>query len=406
MTDPENGSGTDIAWKNLPRAAEAEWSSILRYWETHCVDTQYGGFIGRIDGHEKPVRQAPKGSVMYSRILWAFSAAFSIFSEPAYLRLARRAFQWIRLHFNDKVHGGLFWSVDYRGNPLDTRKQVYAQAFAIYGLSEYFRACGDGEALGLALDIYRLLETHSHDYTKGGYQDAFSKDWGILEDQRLSAKDENAVKTMNTHLHLVEAFANLYEVYPAPALKEDILDLLDLFDRYIIDRRSGHLGLFFDADWKKNDSLISYGHDIEAAWLLQRCAESTYDRRAISRAKENAVLITEASMEGLDRDGALWYEYDLKSERIIREKHWWPQAEAVVGFANAWQLTGEKHYQKATLKTWNFISGSLVDPLHGEWYWGVDEYNRPMRGEDKAGFWKCPYHNSRACLELMRRLVD
>jgi mannobiose 2-epimerase len=404
MTDPEYGSGADAAWKNLPKAAEAEWSSILRYWETRCVDTQYGGFIGRIDGHEKPDWQAPKGSVLYSRILWAFSAAFSTFAEPAYLRLAGRAFQWIRIHFTDKVHGGLFWSVDHRGNPLDSRKQVYAQAFAIYGLSEYFRACGDGEALRLALDIYRLLETHSHDYTKGGYRDAFSNDWGFLPDQRLSAKDENAVKTMNTHLHLVEAFANLYEVWPAPALKEDIVDLLDQFDRFIIDRHSGHLGLFFDADWKKNDSLISYGHDIEAAWLLQRCAESTGDRRAISRAKENAVLITEASMEGLDRDGALWYEFDLKSERIIREKHWWPQAEAVIGFANAWQITGEKRYQKAVLKTWNFISGSLVDPQHGEWYWGVDEHNRPMRREDKAGFWKCPYHNSRACQELMRRL--
>jgi mannobiose 2-epimerase len=337
-------------------------------------------------------------------MLWSFSAAYRYTQTPAYLELTSRAFNYIAEFISDPDFGGLYWSVDYQGNMLDGHKQVYAQAFGIYGMSEYYRVTKDERALGLALSWYRLIEKFSRDPLHGGYIDAFARDWSFLGDKRLSAKDENASKTMNTHLHIVEAYANLYEVWPSENLKTDVIHLLKIFDEKIIDHQSHHLGLFFTDDWQMNSSMISYGHDIEAGWLLQSCAESINDHESIQTARRNALTITNAAMEGLDEDGGLWYECNTKTDEKIFEKHWWPQAEALIGFCNAFQLTGNPVYKKALMKSWQFIRHYILDSNHGEWLWGINRYRKKMAGQDKAGIWKCPYHNSRACLEILRRL--
>jgi cellobiose epimerase len=404
MHDQIDSSPMEAGWHALAGEVLSELGNILHYWDQFAVDHQNGGFVGKIDQENKISILSPKGSVLNARILWSFSAAYNDNQDPRWLELATRAFHYIREYISDHRFGGLFWSVDHRGNMLDGHKQVYAQAFGIYAMAEFYRASGDTDALHLALSWYQLIEKYSRDPKHGGYIDAFSREWNFLEDKRLSEKDKNASKTMNTHLHIVEAYANLYTCSPSPGLKQDIIDLLKIFSDQIINPSGHHLGLFFSDDWQMDSAVISYGHDIEAGWLLQSCAEIIQDSNSITTAKRNALLITQAAMEGQDEDGGLWYEYDHTKKALIAEKHWWPQAEALVGFCNAWQLTQNPLYKNALLKTWRFISHYILDKNQGEWLWGVDANNTKMTGQDKVGFWKGPYHNSRACLELLKRL--
>jgi cellobiose epimerase len=404
MNEPGDSSLQDAAWNLLPAELETELNRILQYWEQFAADRNHEGFYGRIDENNIVDEGAPRGSVLNARVLWTFSAAYHQTGNPVHLDLATRAYCYIRDYLTDQKYGGLYWSVDPNGEPHEPHKQIYAQAFGIYGLSEYYRASKNPAALEAAVVLYELIENHSRDLSYGGYIDAFSRDWSLLEDKRLSAKDENAAKTMNTHLHVVEAYANLYAVFPSSKLRNDIRQLLQIFNEKIILPQNNHLALFFSEQWIVDDRVISYGHDIEAGWLLQSCAESIQDPELIAVAKKNAVAITLAAMEGLDDDGGLWYEYNRETGKRTDEKHWWPQAEALIGFCNAWQLTGEIRYKNALLKSWHFIKNKILDLKEGEWLWGVDPYNNKMWHQDKVGIWKCPYHNSRACLEGIKRL--
>ena len=395
---------TEKAWHSLPFELDTELKRILDYWEKYTQDFSNGGFYGQISEENIVNEKAPKGSVLNTRILWTFSASYQYTRNPRHLEIASRAFNYIHEYLWDPVFGGLFWSVDYRGKMLDHHKQVYAQAFGIYGLSEYYRVTGNKTALEQALELRHLIEKFSSDPVHGGYVDAFARDWSFLADKRLSAKDENTSKTMNTHLHIVEAYANLFEVWPDADLKKSILQLLNIFDEKIINKTNHHLGLFFSDDWKMDTTLISYGHDIEAGWLLQSCAESIREDNALSRAEKNAILITDAAMEGMDTDGGLWYEFNTITGKLISEKHWWPQAEALIGLCNAWQISGNIIYKNALLRNWQFIKHAIINQLQGEWIWGIDKENKQMPGQDKTGIWKCPYHNCRACLELLKRI--
>ena len=390
---------------------ENELYSILRYWMQHAIDALHGGFFGKIDNQDDVYTTAPKGSVLNARILWTFSAVYNFNKQETYLSTATRAFEYIRDHFIDQAYGGVYWTVDFEGNMLDSKKQVYALAFCIYGLSEYYAATKNKEALKLALQVYDVIEEHSFDKKQEGYFEAFARDWKEVDDLRLSAKDANEKKTMNTHLHIVEAYANLYRVHPSATLENKIAKLLQLFDQYFIDHTTFHLKLFFDEAWYEKPDVVSYGHDIEAAWLLLQCAEIINNEKWINIYKSHAVKIADAAAEGLDKDGGVWYECpqppkgsNRELQQLVTEKHWWVQAEAMIGFFNAYQLTGDKKYLDQSFNSWQFIQQYLIDAKSGEWFWGVDADHAIMQNEDKAGLWKCPYHNSRACLEIINRI--
>ncbi|HVW62984.1 MAG TPA: AGE family epimerase/isomerase, partial [Puia sp.] len=235
----------------LKQALCDELRSILNYWADNTVDTANGGFVGRIDGRNAVHTDAPKGAVLHARILWTFSAGHGFFGEEKYRKLADRAFIYIRDHFIDAGYGGVFWTVDSQGHMLDPKKQIYALAFCIYGLSEYYGVTKKEEALTLALGLYEMIEKYSYDERHGGYLEAFARDWATAEDVRLSEKDANEKKTMNTHLHIIEAYANLYKVCPSEGLKRNISELLGLFDLHFIHRESFHLRLFFDEQWNE-----------------------------------------------------------------------------------------------------------------------------------------------------------
>lgn len=383
---------------------EQELLAILHYWSTHTQDTTNGGFIGRINHNENRCLDAPKGSVLNSRILWSFSSAYYLTKKEEYNALADKAFAYLVDYFTDSDYGGVYWTVDYAGTPLDTKKQIYAQAFALYGLSEYSRATGNEKAKGAAIRLYHAIVCHSHDPVHGGYGEALTRSWQPMHDIRLSPKDANEKKSMNTHLHVLEAFANLHRIWPDVALKEKITELIQLFLRHIVAPSLTHLHLFFDETWKVKSNTVSYGHDIEASWLLQEAAAAIGDNLLLEKVKKYAVTIAVAAADGLDSDGGLWYEYNVTEKHLVKEKHWWPQAEAMVGFFNTWQLTGDTAWLQRSLHTWQFVQRYIRDNHRGEWYWGVDGNNRPLLHEDKVGIWKCPYHNSRACIEIISRI--
>ena len=380
-----------------------ELANILDWWATHAPDLERGGFYGQFANDNRPNPLAPKGAVLNARILWTFSAACVHAPNPGYLALARRAYEYIAAHFLDGEHGGVYWSVNCDGQPLDTKKQIYALAFTIYGLAEYYRASGEAAALGYAQQLYATIETHSYDPLHGGYLEALSRDWQPLADLRLSTKDANERKSMNTHLHVLEAYATLYQVWPDARLRRQLHALLLDFADHIIDPQTGHLTLFFADDWQPRPGAVSYGHDVEAAWLLLEAAEVLGEPGLVAHFRQAAVALARVAAEGLAADGGLTYEQE-PGGHLDADRHWWVQAEAVVGFYNAYQLSDEAAFRDYSANAWAFIRAYGLDQERGEWYWGIRPDHTPMPGQDKAGFWKCPYHNGRACLEMVRRL--
>lgn len=391
--------------KQLKSELSAELDAILNYWSKHTVDNQNEGFIGQIDFNEQIIANSEKGAVLNARILWSFSASYQVTKNEEHKELAKRAFEFLSKYFYDTEFGGLFWSINVDKTSKDTKNQIYALAFAIYGLSEYYAISKDEKALEIAINLYLKIQEHSFDPENKGYFEAFTRDWQPIEDLRLSEKDANEKKTMNTHLHIVEAYVNLFKVWKDKTLQKDIIELLGTINEHFINTETGHLRLFFDENWIEKPDVISYGHDIEAAWLLLQCAEISEDENLIEIYKKHAIQMAEVTQEGLDTDGGLWYELEPKNNELIAEKHWWVQAEAMIGFYNAYQLTGDEKFLDLVLNNWNFTKKYILDKQNGEWFWGVyKDYS--LIEKDKAGFWKCPYHNSRACLELIQRIPD
>lgn len=394
---------TEIS-QNFKTEIERELNDLLTWWIANTIDEKNDGFYGAINNHNKVITGAAKGLVLNARILYTFSSAYALTKKEEYLKVSERAFDYIQKYFADDLNGGFYWSVKENGEMLDGKKQVYGQAFVIYAFAEYFKVSQDKNALSSAKKTFDLLEQYSFDKINSGYLEAFTIDWNAIADLRLSNKDQNEKKTMNTHLHVIEAYANLYTVWQSDELKLATKRLLRNFDEHIINKENHHLNLFFTETWEVKSSLVSFGHDIEAAWLLQEAAEIIGDEKETDNFQNIALKMTDASARGLAKNGGLLYEFDLANNHWIKEFHWWPQAEAMVGFYNAWQISKDDQYFNQTISTWNFIKNHLKDYKSGEWFWGVNEDNSIMQAEDKAGFWKCPYHNGRACIEILKRI--
>ncbi|MCX7681070.1 MAG: AGE family epimerase/isomerase [Anaerolineae bacterium] len=385
--------------------AEAELrQNILPFWIAHTVDRERGGFYGSITNALVVDREAPRGALLTSRILWTYSAAYRRYHALEYLEMARWAYHDLMTRFWDAEYGGLYWMADACGRPLRMRKQVYGQAFGIYALSEYARATGDEEALHQAIALFRVLEDHSHDPENRGYFEAYTRDWQLETDLRLSDVDLNEKKSMNTHLHVMEAYTNLLRVWDDALLRARQAELIEIMMERIVNPHTGHLILFFDECWRPRSDHISFGHDIEASWLLVEAAEVAGEHRLIEATRPLAVRIAQAVYEeALAADGGLLYEA-TPAGIIQSQTEWWPQAEAVVGFLNAYHISGEPHFLNAALRCWDYIEEHLVDRQYGEWFRAVNRDGTVREHELKVSFWKCPYHNGRACLEMIQRL--
>lgn len=391
------------AYNELITAQEKELDNILDFWINKAVDHKNGGFVGTILGDGIVVKNAAKGAILNCRILWSFSAAYNYTKKEKYLEMADRAFNFLSAHFVDQKNGGVYWEVDVDGQPTNKRKQAYAQGFAIYGLSEYFKASGNTKSLELAQSIFQIIEDNFWDNKYGGYIEALSDNWQAMDDMRLSAKEANWPKSMNTHLHILEPYTNLYRVWKNDKLADSMKRLIRVFLDRIINSNTAHFELLFDYDWTVKTDIVSYGHDIEGSWLLAEAAEELHDKTLIEEVNAMAVRMVDVThSEGTDSDGSIFNE--LEGAHLDSDKHWWPQAEAMVGYVNAWQITGDKKYLDEAERVWNFIDLNLIDRENGEWFWRVDKQGNTYSEDEKVGFWKCPYHNSRALIEVCSRL--
>lgn len=376
---------------------------ILPYWLQHTPDLDRGGFVGVIDSCGRPQPKAQKAAVLTARILWTFSAAARHLDSERCRTMADRAYSYLLDRFWDPEHGGVYWMLDYEGRPTEPKKQVYAQAFVLYGLTEYQRATGHAESLEQAQVLFELLERTAHDPTYGGYIEGFCRDWGPLDDVSLGEDDPNTRKSMNTTLHVLEAYTNLHRVWPDERVKERIDELVALFLHRIVDRDTYHLRCFFDEAWTCQSQLVSFGHDIEASWLLTEAVEENGNASLRADLESLLVPLIDAVLrEGVGPDHALLYE--AEGETIVdADRHWWPQAEALVAFVNAYEWTGQERFLDAATGTWSFIEDRILDRTHGEWHFRVSEAGEPYMSDNKVGPWKGPYHNARACLEILSR---
>lgn len=389
----------------LKKEFSSELNDLMTFWSTSCIDKKYGGFIGNMDHYGKIDPEASKGCILNTRILWTFSAAYRIFKVEAYKTVADRAYTYIINHFWDEDNGGLFWELDFLGVPVNTKKQAYVQGFGIYAFSEYYRATKTEKSLDYAKELYHILENKFWDFQFTGYFEALTEDWQRIDDMRLSAKDLNTPKSMNTHLHILEPYTNLYRVWPDPELKNSIQSLIQIFTDKIYDSKTKHLNLFFETNWTTHFQEVSFGHDIEGAWLLNEADMVIHDGVLSPEVKKVTSKLVEATInEGLDTDGSIFYERN--GAQLDSDKHWWPQAEGLVGFMDAYSVDGNKEYLKRVVELWDFIKSNMIDKSNGEWYWRVDIHKKPIATEDKAGFWKCPYHNGRAMMELIERIEE
>lgn len=381
--------------------------NILPYWIEKMNDGN-GGFIGRRDGFDRPDPCAQKGGILCARMLWTYSAAARMFGDRQYIECAEEIFRYLKEHFIDSEFGGTYWSLNADGTPLDTKKQFYAIAFTVYGLSEYVRATGCGEALQLALQLFDVIETHSRDRKLNGYIEATSRDWTPIADLRLSEKDDNAEKTMNTHLHIIEGYANLLRIAPEDRrneVREAVINLIHIFLDRIVDNTTSHMGLFFDMEWNHGPHPVSYGHDIEASWLLLEAADVVGDPALTARVLAQTRILADSSLEGRSDEG--WMAYELHADgRLDSERHWWVQAEMVVGLIYLYTRHNVPMSLKKGWDSWQWIKRHIVDNKEGEWHWSELPDGTINRNDDKAGFWKCPYHNSRMCLEVISRLRE
>ena len=407
-------------------------NNILHFWKTKMVDRENGGFYGRIDGHGTLHPEAEKGAILNARILWTFSSAYRILGKPEYLDMATRAKDYIIEHFIDPEYGGVYWSVDYKGNPLDTKKQFYAIGFALYGFSEYARATGDREALDIALQLYDCIEEHALDREHNGYIEACTREWGRIADMRLSGFDANFPKSQNTHLHIIEPYTNLLRclkemhaqescdyvpvlgsVLPIGvsvpmetmiSVEASLRNIISIFTDKILNPETHHLDLFFEMDWKRGAGhLESYGHDIECSWLMHEAALVLGDEKVLRKVEDIVRLVAKASEKGLRPDGSMIHEANLDTGHADDDLHWWVQAENVVGWFNLWQHFGDEEAYERAVRCWEYIKSQLIDWDNGEWYWSRRPDGSLNLDDDKAGFWKCPYHNGRMCMEIIER---
>lgn len=379
-------------------------NNILAFWLNNMQDVERGGFYGQMRGDGTLVKDASKGCILNARILWAFSAAYRVLGKPEYLKAATRAKDYILQHFIDKENGGAYWELDCEGNPIDTKKQFYAIGFVIYGLSEYARATDDKEALEWAIKLFDVIEEHSFDPKYNGYIEACTREWKVIEDMRLSELDANYPKSQNTHLHIIEPYTNLYRIWKDARMEKALRNLIDIFTDRILNPETYHLDLFFEMDWKRGAGwLESYGHDIECSWLMHEAALVLGDKQVLAKVEPIVQRVAKASEKGLNADGSMTHEANVDTGHVDDDRHWWVQAEAVVGFLNIYQYFGDKDALQKGLDCWQYIKDNLIDYEGGEWYWSRDPQRNINRKDDKAGFWKCPYHNSRMCLEIIER---
>ena len=374
---------------------------IIPFWKK-LRDDENGGYYGWVGYDLKVDKKAVKGCILNSRILWFFSNAYTMLKDPSLLKEADHGFAFMKQYCMDKENGGIFWSIRYDGKPEDTTKHTYNQAFAIYALSSYYEASGKEEALDMAKELFHIIEGKCTDEI--GYKEAFDKEFHEIENDKLSENGVIAEKTMNTLLHVFEAYTELYRVAKLPEVGERLHWIMETFAHKVYNPELHRQEVFFDKNMKSILDLHSYGHDIETAWLIDRGVEVLEDPKM----EELLSPITRDLTAQIYKVAFNGHSLANECEKGVVNTHriWWVQAETVIGFLNGYQKDpSKKEYLEAAEAEWQFIKDYVIDKRSGsEWYWEVDENGKPYPDRPIVEPWKCPYHNGRMCMEVMKRL--
>ncbi|MDR2147169.1 MAG: AGE family epimerase/isomerase [Tannerella sp.] len=388
-------SQEDKAMEQLKREIVQDLTdNILPFWASRSPDPS-GGFYGTLNFDGTPKENAPKGGILNARLVWTFSAAYRLLKDGRYLALADRAQRYFLDHFIDPEYGGSFYILNADGTPRDAHKDTYQNVFAIYGLSEHYRATGNRESLDAAVAVYRNLIEHAWDSVNGGFIESFTRDWKMMEME--------SPKTMNTNLHALEALTNLYRVWKDDGLKQHLREEIDVMSHKVLNQTTWHEQLYLTMDWKNQKDIDSYGHDIEFSWLLVEAAEVLGDEKILEDTRRIAVNVAAVQLaQGIDQSGGMMYE--KTGNHLNDNREWWPQTEAVTGFLNAWQISGDPKFLDAAVRSWEWIKTYMIDREYGEWYSNVYPDGAPQKKRVKADQWRCPYHNSRMGFEVMVRV--
>ena len=390
---------------------------ILPYWMKYGVEKNGHGFYGAVDLNNNPVLTANKTSVLNARILWTFSAVAMLDGNAEYAAMADRAYKVITEDFEDKEYGGYYMELSSANKVASDIKHTYAQAFVLYSLCKYYEFRPFEAVFQKIKALFHLLEQKAKDPEHAGYRESFTREWNIYGENRMA--DNNEPRSMNTHLHVLEAWAALYHVWKDPSVEKRLTELMYLFLDKII-RKEGHFGIFFDEAFNEAESskgICSFGHDIEGSWLLWEAAEILGNEEILKRMRAIAVkMVDNIERVAVDKDGGLFLESTRFGSHVKTNKHWWQQAETLVGFMNAFELTKDEKYWNTVKLSWKFIDTCLIDHERGEWYTKLNRLGVPFlveppddpspyyRNDWKIDPWKCPYHNGRAMMEMMKRI--
>ncbi len=377
-------------------------NQLIPFWN-RMVDFEHGGFYGYADADGIPDKESTKSCILNSRILWFYSAAYNLLKQSELLKNAEHAFLFLQNHFYDSRYRGVFWSVTADGSPLDTTKHTYNQAFAIYALSEYYKASQDKQALHLAYGLYHTIEEKCLD--EEGYFEAFSREFIPVSNDKLSENGVIAERTMNTLLHVLEAYTELYRADAFFQVGDSLREILRIFKTRVYNAEKEICEVFFDKEYHSLIALESYGHDIEASWLISRACEALDDKAYF----EEMLPVIKGLAKGAYENGIDMKNHAMNNEcengTVSAKKVWWVQAEAVTGFYNAYQLQPEQTmYEQLSEQVWEYIQNYVIDQKTGEWFEDVEPDNQVKAGQALVHPWKCPYHNGRMCIEMIQRL--
>lgn len=376
---------------------------IIPFWRGLRDDRQ-GGFYSYMDFDLNVDPEYEKGCILNSRILWFFSNAAALTGDETLLEEAGHAYEFLKNYCMDREYGGVYWAVACNGSAADVTKHTYNQAFAIYALASYYAVTKKEEALYEAMKLFRLIEEKCIDIY--GYLEAFTRDWKPQKNEKLSENGLLADKTMNTLLHVLEAYTELFRVTKDPAVGSALEKILVMFREKIYNEEKQQLEVFFDKKLHTISDLYSYGHDIEASWILDRACQ-VLGEEAVTRSTTNYTqkIAEKVYAQALNKDGSM--NNECFCGKIDTTRVWWVQAEAMVGFYNCYEKTKDEKYKRAVEGLWKYVQTHLLDSREGaEWFWDVDENGVPVSKKPIVEPWKCPYHNGRMCIEILRRVSD
>ncbi len=415
--EEQNKMNLKTELKEYRKTFENELFNILEYWTKYGIEKNKKGFYGAVDLNNQPVLSASKTCVLNARILWTFAAAAKAYPGKGYEKIAHLAYKVVFEDFADNEFGGYYMELSSSNEVMNDIKHTYAQAFVIYSFSKYYELSKNETVLQRIKDFFYFLDKKTKDANHPGYLESFTRDWKLYEENRMA--DNNEPKSMNTHLHVLEAYAAVYKVWKDDLVKKRLTELLEIFINNII-RESGHLGVFFTSELKETESskaICSFGHDIEASWLIWEAAEILGDEEIKAQVKPLITKMADSVLRvAVDKDGGLFLESTRFGSHVKTNKHWWQQAETLVGFMNMFQLKGAEKYWETVKQSWDFIDRFVIDHKGGEWFTKVNRLGVPYlvepaddpspyyRNDWKIDPWKCPYHNGRAMLELVERI--